>query len=112
MIAAKFGRYDICQCLISKGAYTNKRDEYDQTPLCFAAKNGHFDIVKLLISEFNNVNAMIYHISPFLSPITRFTGLQNMDTTILSHTSLNLEHMLMLKELVKLQFAIHQNSVI
>ena len=112
MIAAKFGRYDVCQYLISKGAYTNKRCGYDQSPLCFASKNGHFDIVKLLISELNNVNAMIYQFSPFLSPSTRFIGLQNMDTTILSRTSLKLEHMLMLKEMEKLQFAMHQNSVI
>lgn len=57
-IAAKSGNLNVMKCLVNKGASTNTKDKYDNTPLHSAAYYaGELDIVKYLIIKNNNINA-------------------------------------------------------
>jgi cytohesin len=56
--AAGWGRKDIVELLIAKGADVNaKFDEDGSTPLHLAAWKGHFDAAELLIAADADVNA-------------------------------------------------------
>ena len=48
MIAAEYGRLDICRLLINKGAQLEARNSDGKTPLHRAACGGHVEIVRLL----------------------------------------------------------------
>ncbi len=47
----KIGHYDSAELLIEHGADVNYKDENDMTPLFFAAVNGHFECMALLIKH-------------------------------------------------------------
>lgn len=61
MVAASWGLSDICQMLISLGAYIEERDYYQMTPLGFAARSC-LQTTKLLVAngaEINEINRCI-----------------------------------------------------
>jgi ankyrin repeat protein len=49
-IACSQGKYDLVKNLIENGSDVNQRDHANLTPIMRAAKNGHRNIVKLLVS--------------------------------------------------------------
>ena len=49
--AALWGRKDLVQYLLAKGADPKVEDKYGRTPLYWAEKRGHTPIVELFISE-------------------------------------------------------------
>ena len=55
--AARTGDLAQVEAALAKGADVNAVSKYDATPLIFAAGNGHFEVVKLLIARRANVNA-------------------------------------------------------
>ena len=54
--AAYYGRQEIAELLISRGAELNAHDPWYSTPLYLAAEQGHLEVVKLLIVEGAEVN--------------------------------------------------------
>jgi hypothetical protein len=51
-LAAKWGRYNVVQLLLDKGAELESKDtNYGQTPLSWAAENGHEAMVTLLLDK-------------------------------------------------------------
>jgi ankyrin repeat protein len=55
--AAKNGRQDVAELLLTKGAHVNARNGYDETPLHLAAFRGDRAMAELLISKGADVNA-------------------------------------------------------
>ncbi|MDB4808156.1 ankyrin repeat domain-containing protein [Verrucomicrobia bacterium] len=55
--AAMFGRKEIAELLIAKGADVNAKDEAGRTPLYEAAWQGRGEIAELLIAKGADVNA-------------------------------------------------------
>lgn len=55
-IASQYGHDNIVNYLISKGAKIEDQDEYGSTPLHYAARSGHLDVVKILINAGADVN--------------------------------------------------------
>ena len=49
MVAASYGRYECCKALSDRGADPNSIDGHWHTPLEMASRNGHIDVVKLLV---------------------------------------------------------------
>ena len=56
-LAAEFGRKEIAELLIAKGADVNVKDFTDLTLLHFAAQKGHNEVAELLIANSADVNA-------------------------------------------------------
>ncbi|KAF3309294.1 hypothetical protein TWF173_011296 [Orbilia oligospora] len=52
-MAAYFGLIEVVKSFIESGADVNTKDFWGQTPLCFAAKYGHQEIVRLLLAHPN-----------------------------------------------------------
>ncbi|EGX51842.1 hypothetical protein AOL_s00043g576 [Orbilia oligospora ATCC 24927] len=50
-MAAYFGLIEVVKSFIESGADVNTKDFWGQTPLCFAAKYGHQEIVRLLLAH-------------------------------------------------------------
>jgi ankyrin repeat protein len=48
--SAKQGRVEICRQLVSAGAIPWRTDAFNRTPLYWASKNGHFEVVEYLLS--------------------------------------------------------------
>jgi hypothetical protein len=55
--AAYWGRKEIAELLIAKGADVNAKEQDGYTPLHWAARNGHKEIAELLIAKGADVNA-------------------------------------------------------
>lgn len=55
-LAAEYGRADIVQLLLTKGAAPDKLDDLGRTPLLWAAENGHPESARVLIAHGANVN--------------------------------------------------------
>ena len=58
--AAAYGRYELCEWLLSQKARTLSKDKYSRTPLMMAAKNGHVKVASLLLqhgSEWNHADS-------------------------------------------------------
>jgi hypothetical protein len=55
MIACQIGHLKSVILLLDYGAYVNDSNKYG-TPLIFASKNGHYDIVRYLIGRHANIN--------------------------------------------------------
>ena len=58
--AACYGRYELCEWLLSQKARTLTKDKFKRTPLMMAVKNGHVKIASLLLqhgSEWNHVDS-------------------------------------------------------
>ena len=53
----------------AKGASVNQHDQYDRTPLHFAAFNGHIDAVKWLIEKKADVNVAVSSIRSSVCPL-------------------------------------------
>lgn len=51
MMAAIFGRAEIVELLLSRGADVNKREELCGSPLVMAASGGHVEVVRLLLDR-------------------------------------------------------------
>jgi cytohesin len=56
-LAAEFGRKEIAELLIAKGADVNVKDFTDLTLLHFAARKDHHEVAELLIANSADVNA-------------------------------------------------------
>ena len=54
--AAKKGKLEVVQVLVSKGANVNDRDEKGETALFIACVKGHNDVVKFLVERGADVN--------------------------------------------------------
>lgn len=57
MFAAEYGKVQVCQYLIEKGAKVNKRQNDGNTPLIWAAAGGSVQICKLLLANGAKINA-------------------------------------------------------
>ena len=58
MIRSYLGHETVVKLLLKKGAELESKDEeYDRTPLIWAAKNGHERVVKLLLEKAVNVHS-------------------------------------------------------
>jgi ankyrin len=55
-LAAEYGRIQIAQLLLEKGAAVDPMDNLGRTPLLWAAENRHADVARLLISHGADVN--------------------------------------------------------
>lgn len=58
--AAAYGRYELCEWLLSQKARTLSKDKYNRTPLTMAVKNGHVRVASLLLqhgSEWNHADS-------------------------------------------------------
>ena len=58
--AAAYGRYELCEWLLSQKARVLSKDKYKRTPLMMAVKNGHVRVASLLLqngSEWNHVDS-------------------------------------------------------
>ena len=58
MLACQYGRYEIAQLLIARGANVNAPDNWEgTTPLIMACRHGYLPIVELLINHGADINA-------------------------------------------------------
>ena len=58
--AASYGRYELCEWLLSQKARTLSKDKFKRTPLMMAVKNGHVRVASLLLqngSEWNHADS-------------------------------------------------------
>jgi len=55
-LAAEYGRADIAQLLLDKGAHVDPIDDLGRTPLLWAAENAHLQVARVLIAHGANVN--------------------------------------------------------
>jgi ankyrin repeat protein len=56
ILAAEYGKIDIVNMLLEKGADINKTDAKGKNALMFASSEGHLDVVKLLLTKNININ--------------------------------------------------------
>jgi ankyrin repeat protein len=49
-LAAYFGLRDVTTRLLDSGFHLDVKDNYDSTPLSYAAENGHETLIKLLLN--------------------------------------------------------------
>ena len=57
--AASFGRKEVAQLLLQKGAEPDKADKLGQTPLYWAAMTGHRGVVEVLLDEGADLNRAV-----------------------------------------------------
>ncbi|KAJ1294176.1 hypothetical protein BS78_01G125500, partial [Paspalum vaginatum] len=81
--AALDGKLDIVRYLLDKGADPNKIDEPGQVPLHCAAKNGHEEVARLLLSRGASVDIAYFHGTPL--HIAAAFGKTNVMRVLLEH---------------------------
>jgi len=57
-VAAISGYHDMVRVLLDHKASVNIQDRHGNTPLHLAASNGNYEVVKLLVGEFADVDAV------------------------------------------------------
>ena len=61
LLAAKEDNLPLMNALIEKGANVNTKDDFDRTPLIFAANLGYVDCVQTLLANGAEVNCQCFH---------------------------------------------------
>jgi len=88
--ASFFGIAELVSCLLSTGSYTNARDTRGSTPLVWAARNGHEQVVEMLLWWKGDPNLSDYSgLTPLLYAV--LCRHERVVETLLGHSNVNLD---------------------
>lgn len=80
-LAAEHNKIEIIELLLKYKSPINAKDAKGCTPLCYAVKANHYDVVKLLLSEGATINLSLPQNSEFTSPLSMAVRQRNLAIT-------------------------------